>query len=125
MQIKHRMQMEVGKKYYVAGSYMDDPSKAQVEVITYKGITTHLITGGDVLLFLGEDDRKGHHYDQDVGIGPRPHNFRRVYSRQDEAQEYCNRLVAGNFTPEEKDLMDHHEAFLAMLDLESQMYPDD
>ena len=61
MQIKHRMQMEVGKKYYVAGSYMDDPSKAQVEVITYKGITTHPITGGDVLLFLGEDDRKGHH----------------------------------------------------------------
>lgn len=117
MQVKHRMQLQVGKTYFLVDGSMMDPKSYEVVELIYKGVTPHwLLPAKAVLEFENQSEVRQQHFDQDIGIGFSQHNLRQVFTRKDEAEAYANRINGGKLTDLESKLVREHYEFVGGMD---------
>lgn len=117
MQVKHRMQLQVGKTYFLVDGSMMDPKSYEVVPLVFKGVTAHkLLPEKAVLEFETAHVTRQQHFDQDIGIGFSQHNLRQVFTRKDEAETYANRINNGELTDKEADLVREHLEFVDGMD---------
>ena len=117
MQVKHRMQLQVGKTYFLVDGSMMDPKSYEVVPLVFKGVTAHwLLPAKAVLEFETAHETRQQHFDQDIGIGFSQHNLRQVFTRKDEAEAYANRINNGELTDKEADLVLEHMQFVEGMD---------
>ena len=117
MQVKHRMQLQVGKTYFLVDGSMMEPESYEVVPLVFKGVTAHwLLPTKAVLEFEAAHETRQQHFDQDIGIGFSQHNLRQVFTRKDEAEAYVSRINGGKFTDLESKLVREHLEFVAGMD---------